>query len=128
MSVFTAFKSKPFKFLRLKTSVNGKTIDEIYDTTGIIKLRDMQSGSEVKTKTSETTIHIKPDEPFVGDLKGFLVGHGVRVGQGSKDPVDYEILAQTYGYNYETNELEHIRVVLQKVEIATWETSQLPIK
>jgi len=128
MSPFATFKPTDYSFLVLTSGVNGTTIVSETPTNGIVKMRNAQAETgDVKTGTSDASVHIRPDEPFLADLGGYVVGHGIRVGQDIETATTYRIVAQSNGHDYDTNRLEFVFVTLERLDVSTWETSLLPL-
>lgn len=111
-TVFDLFEEMPFALLEVsRGGVYGNVVTETHQSTGVFKLRnEMVQLNNQELRQSAATLHIRPEEPFASSD---LVGQGVRV-----DDVDYEIIGQTGGRNYDTGELEHYRLTLQKTDFA----------
>lgn len=120
MTVFETFELSTYTFLKLSTGgILGNQVQSQTEAQGVFKEReDMVVNNNLETKTADATLHIKPSEPFVADLSGYLVGHGVQV-----DGRDYRVIGQTGGQNYQDGSLEHIRVTLKRESLAEYESS-----
>lgn len=107
VTIFDTFESTPYTFLRVsRGEVYGNVIQETIEAMGVFKLRnEMVQVNNQELRQSAATLHIRPTEPFAN---ANMVGQGVRV-----EGQDYEIIGQTAGDNYETNEREHYRLTLQ---------------
>lgn len=126
-TVFDAFTTEPYTFLTLASGTVGNKIVSETSATGIVKLRDgMVEADGVEARDSTSTLHIRPNEPFLTALDGNLVGHGVRVQSGDGSPVEYRIIGQTVGRNYESGTIEHYRVTVKKESL--WDESELPLE
>lgn len=114
MDVFNAFSTTPYTFIQLsRGGVRGNSITSETEAQGIFKLRSALVRNEsAEGKDSNATLHIKPSEPFVDSNNGNLVGHGIRI-----NTREYTIVGQTEGFNYHSNELEHITVTLQETDL-----------
>lgn len=108
-TVFDLFDLTDYTFLEVsRGGIEGNVIINETQAEGVFKLRSgMNVASDQETKTSDATLHIKPDEPFSSNL----MGNGVRVFGN-----EYEIVGATGGMNFETGEMEHYRVTLQATE------------
>lgn len=109
-TVFDHFEVTPYEFLSIKRgTVLGNVIEESFEATGVFKLRNgIISVTNQESHQSDATLHIRPSESFATTD---MVGQGIR-----KDGIDYEIVGQTGGFNFDTNELEHYRVTLQRAD------------
>lgn len=110
-TIFDTFDLTPYTFLEIdRGGVTGNTIADETLAEGVFKLRaNLVRGENAETKSSNATLHIKPDEPFLEANDNNLVGHGVRVNEQT-----YEIVGQTGGQNYHDGVLEHYTVTLQE--------------
>lgn len=111
-TVFDLFEEVPYQFLEIsRGGVYGNRITAVHDAMGVFKLRnEMVQNNNQELHQSAATLHVHPDEPF---MSSNVVGQGVRVnGQ------DYEIAGQTGGRNFDTGELEHYTLTLQKTDYA----------
>lgn len=121
-TVFDVFESVPYQFLKIKRgTVSGNRITDTYDAEGVYKRRnDMTQVNNQELRQSAATLHIHPDEPFIADVtvdgKILFVGNGVRV-----DGVDYDIVGDTGGENYDEGELEHYTLTLQNADFSDYE-------
>lgn len=121
MDVFSVFKTTPYTFLELaQGGVLGNTIISQTVTDGVLKKREgMVAGTDAETRQSDTTLHMRPDEPFLAQLladaedkENFLVGHGVRATKHGHR-YTYRISAQKEGFNFDTNVLEFYYLTLK---------------
>lgn len=114
MDVFDVFELQDYTFLRIsRGGVAGSTIVSQTAAKGVLKLRSgMVAVTNQETRQSDATLHVRPTESFAG---GNLVGHGIRC-QGK----DYQVIGQTDGRNYETGELEHIRLTLGAADFSSY--------
>lgn len=127
-TVFDVFVNQTYTFLRVKQSASGNEVEQEYEATGIVKLRDgMTQTDNMEQRLSTSTIHVRPTEAFVADLDGNLVGHGVRVMSSSGEPLEYRITAQTVGRNFDTGADEHIRVEVKKESFVWQDESELSL-
>lgn len=109
-TVFDFFEVTPYTFLSVnRGKVRGNIILETFPANGVFKLRNgMVSVNNQESQQSDATLHIKPNEVFA---EVDMVGQGIR-----KDGIDYKIVGQTAGTNFDTNELEHYRLTLQRAK------------
>ena len=129
MDPFTSFVPTDYVFLELKKDVQGVQIVNEYPATGIVKIRESKSNNgNVSTGTSNSRVHIRPSEPFIELLGGYLVGHGIRVSQDGKEPETYHITEQSNAHDYDTNTLMFVNATLERLDIAQWQEQSLPIK
>jgi len=107
-TVFDLFDLTDYTFLEIsRGGVAGDVILSETAAAGVFKLRNgMNVSNDQETKSSDATLHIKPEEPFVSTG---LTGHGIEVGGRT-----YEIVGCTGGMNFDTGEMEHYRVTLQE--------------
>lgn len=108
MRVFDVFEEQPYTFLRVtKGTVRGNTIDEETGRMGVFKLRSgVTSTGGIQTTSSTASLHVRPEDY---DTDETFVGHGIR-----HDGIDYQITGVTGGRNFETNELEHWTLALER--------------
>lgn len=109
-SVFGVFKQIPYVFLTIAQSrIKGDTIVAERELMGVFKDKSgsVQSGN-MESIESTAALHVHPED-FAGWSTGRFIGQGVRV-----NGVEYAISGATAGMNYETGELEHYRLTLQK--------------
>lgn len=127
MDVFQAFTNQPYVFLVVDQTANGNEVIDEIDALGIVKLRDgMMQTDNLESRTSDTTIHIRPTESFIATLDGQLEGNGIRVYSGDGDPIELRITGQTVGRNEDTGIIEHYRVTCKK-ESFVWDESDLSV-
>ena len=112
-TVFDVFKTSPYTFLEIaQGQVRGDTVVSSRPLEGIFKDKagEVQNGN-MEALQSTATLHVKPaDFPEISDCLA-LIGQGVQVnGQ------DYSVIGATAGTNFDTGEIEHYRLTLQKAE------------
>lgn len=118
-TVFDLFESVPYQFLKIKRGTKyGNEIESTYDAEGVYKRRnDKIQVNNQELRQSAATLHIHPDEAFIADItvnnKILFVGNGIRL-----DGVDYEIVGDTGGENYDEGELEHYTLTLQNADFS----------
>lgn len=109
MTVFDLFPLTDYEYLEVdRGGVYGNKVADKRSLLGVFKLRSGRTMGSQEVSTSEATLHVQPsdfptDHDFVGD--------GVRV-RG----VDYQIVGVTEGFNFETNEVEHYRLTLERAD------------
>jgi hypothetical protein len=122
-TVFTAFVTSPYTFIQTE-AVNGgyESVTE-YQANGVIKHRDgkLLNGRQESYDT-QTTLHIRPSEPFISPVNSAkaLVGNFVRI-----DSDEYRINACTTGTNFDTGVVEHYRATLEQDNLFV---SELPLE
>ncbi len=127
MDVFAIFTPTDYTFLELGSETGGNAILNEWDTTGIVKLRDgMTQTDNVEAFDSQSTVHIRPSEPFITSLGGNLVGNGLRIAKDNHTTAEYRIIGQVEGYDFDTQELKFYKVTLKRESV--WETSDLPLE
>lgn len=118
--MFELFTNRPYTFLELENSINGRTIKNEYPAMGIIKLTSELGGDSMKeTELYPVSLHIKPSETFIDGRN--LVGHGIRI-----EGEDYRIQKQVDGYDFDLGKLEFYKLSLQKEAVLQW-PSELPL-
>lgn len=124
--VFDLFTTTNYTFLQLDSGSGGNKVVEEFEANGIVKLRDgMVQVDNMEAFDSTSTIHIRPDEPFITTLGGNLVGHGVIVEKDNHEAV-YRIEGQVEGYDFDTGQLKFYKVTLKRESI--WDESDLPLE
>lgn len=122
MDIFDLFETTSYTFLRLQPVAGGNKVVSEVVTTGIVKHRDgmVQEGGR-EAYTAQTTLKIRPEEPFIEAVGGHqkLVGHGIRL-----DGTDYRIDGETVARDYDTGSIDFYRVTLKRA--STWQ-SALPL-
>lgn len=120
-TVFDNFEQTAYQFLEVsRGGVYGNRITAVHDANGVFKRRnDKVQSNNQELRQSASTLHIHPDEPFISDItvdgKILFVGHGIRV-----DGVDYEIIGDTGGQNFDEGELEHYTLTLQNADFSEY--------
>jgi hypothetical protein len=126
MSVWDVFTPEPYTFLKLKQASEGNTVEEEYEAEGVFKLRGgMTQSNNIESPTADASLRVKPDEEFVNNLSADLVGHGIRVARGDNTSLDYRIIGQTEGYDYD-NQMDFYLLELKREHL--WEPSGLPLE
>lgn len=115
-TIFDHFEVTPYTFLVIsRGEVYGNVILDTIEAEGVFKLRNGQvTVNNQESVQSDATLHIKPSESFA---TVDMVGQGIR-----KDGLDYEIVGQTGGFNFDTNVLEHYRLTLQRSDFVEEES------
>ena len=106
MDVFSLFAETPFVFFEVKRGgVMDNQIISRRNLKGVFKMRDGMTQGSREVHKSDATLHVHPED--FDNQK--LVGHGVNI-----DGVDYKIIGQTNGVNFNTGRVEHIRLTLER--------------
>lgn len=123
MDPFTLFTTADYTFLELAQVAGGNKVVAETNTDGVIKYRDglATAFATGETYQSASTLHMRPDEPFIAALGGHLklVGHGIRAGGD-----DYRIEAVRVGTDFETGQTMFYHCTLKKESL--W-ASALPL-
>lgn len=114
MSIFDYFDTSEYTFLRVSANVHGLKVMEEYDCEGVFKLRSGMTSTDIETPTADATLAVKADEAFVSDLEANMVGHCVRVSREPYEALDYRIIGQVEGYDWETNEVDFYKLTLKR--------------
>lgn len=120
-TVFDVFNEVPYQFLEIsRGGVYGNRIIATHDAYGIYKRRnDRVQVNNQERRQSATTLHIHPDESYIANItvdgKILFVGNGIRV-----EGVDYEIVGDTGGDNYDNGEREHYTLTLQDTDFSSF--------
>lgn len=98
----------------------GNHITAVHEAYGVFKRREsMIQSNNQELRESASTLHIHPEEPFIANItvdgKILLVGHGVRV-----NGVDYEIIGDTGGQNFDDGDLEHYTLTLKATDYSEY--------
>lgn len=126
MTIFDLFTPTNYTFLQLESGIGGNRVVSETETTGIVKLRDgMIQVDNMETREATSTIHVRPNEPFLTTLNGNLVGHGVRCEKNGTEAV-YRIESQVEGFDFDLDSLEFYVITLKRESL--WETSDLPLE
>ena len=112
---------QPITFLELNEGgILGNTIKSTHTFNGILKERKgMTQNQNMELKESTSTLHIPPQEAFIALVGGELVGHGIRATKNGST-VDYRIVGQPEGYDFDTGELEFFWVTLKQESLAEY--------
>lgn len=120
-SVFDIFGEITYQFLEIsRGGVYGNHITAVHEAYGVFKRREsMIQSNNQELRESASTLHIHPEEPFIANItvdgKILLVGHGVRV-----NGVDYEIIGDTGGQNFDDGDLEHYTLTLKATDYSEY--------
>ncbi len=120
MTVFDVFRESSYNYLEIKQStIAGDLIVSERTLQGIFKDRagEVQNGN-MESVSSTSTLHVYPSD-FPNTDCSSLIGNGIRY-----NGVEYTITGATAGMNYETGNLEHYRLTLQKAKF----TAMAPIE
>lgn len=117
------FSTTNYTFLQLQSGAGGNKVVAETAAVGVIKYRDgmVQEGNR-EAHTSQTTLHMAPDEPFINAVGGHLelVGHGVRA-----EGEDYRIEGVKVGRDFENGSIAFYLCTLKKESL--W-ASELPLE
>lgn len=106
-TLFDAFPQISMEYQIVKSGIYGRTVESTRTVQGIFKQRDGQTSfGNAEVATSAATAHVHPDDFEPGEI---LTGNGLRV-----NGVDYRIIGQTVGRNFETGVDEHITLTLER--------------
>ena len=123
MDVFEAFPEaiQPITFLELNEGgILGNTIKSTHTFNGILKERKgMTQNQNMELKESTSTLHIPPQEAFIASVGGELVGHGIRATKNGST-VEYRIVGQREGYDFDLGQLMFYRIELKKESLAEY--------
>lgn len=130
VSIFDYFATEEYTFLRVAPGVKGLKILEEYEADGVFKIRGGMSSSNIETPTAHASPHsawiaIKATESFVSDLEAEMVGHCIRVSRTPYETLDYRIIEQAEGYDWDANELDFYKLTLKRETLWDQSTSVL---
>lgn len=125
MSIFDYFDTAEYTFLRVSPQVKGLKILEEYEADGVFKIRGGMTVANIETPTADATLAVKAEEGFVSDLEADMVGHCVRVSRTPYETLDYRIVGQVEGYDWDTNELDFYKLSLKRETLWDQSTSVL---
>lgn len=133
MEPFAIFDTTNYTFLQLESKAGGNVIVQEFSANGIVKLRDgFTQADNIETYGEDTvnalsTVHIRPTESFIATLGGNLIGHGIRVAQDGSAPLEYRIIGQVIGRDYDLGIKTFYRVTLKRENL--WQDeSDLPLE
>ncbi len=126
MGIWDYFDTDTYTFLRVDARTQGLKVLEEYDSDGVFKIRGGMTSTNIETPTADVTLTVRPDEAFVGDLNADMVGHCVRVARTPYEALDYRIVGQIEGYDWDTNELDFYKLRLKRETI--WEQLESPLE
>lgn len=111
-TVFDMFSEVPFEYLIIsRGEVYGNRIISRRTLRGIVKVKEgMISQGNQETRKSNNTIHAHPED-FAGLTCEQIIGNGIRYNNA-----DYSIIGVTEGRNFNTNEIEHLILTLERAE------------
>lgn len=122
MDVFDVFSEAiiPCTFLELNQGgVLGNTVASEHEFGGILKERKgMSTNQNMELKESTSTLHIRPDEPFIAEV-GKLVGHGMKITKNGMTET-YRIVGQNDGYDFDEGETDFFYVTLKAESLADY--------
>jgi hypothetical protein len=128
VDVFQLFTTTDYTFLEIDSKSAGNIVLNEYASNGIVKLRDGKvQVDNVESYEATSTIHVRPLEAFLATLGGNMVGHGIRVEKDNHEAVEYRIIRQVEGYDFDTGELEFYKITLNRERISPWPSS-LPLE
>lgn len=111
-TVFDVFREVEMTYVNLaRARVYGDLIKESKQIRGIFKVRSgMTTTNGAEASSSSATVHVHPE-----DFDGIddIVGNGIVY-----DGADYEITGITEGRNFDTNEVEHYTLTLERANVA----------
>lgn len=112
MTVFDMFVEVPFEYLTIsRGEVYGNRIISQKTLRGIVKIKEgMVSQGNQETRKSSNTVHVHPED-FVDLTCERIIGNGIRYNNA-----DYSIVGVTEGRNFDTNEIEHLTLTLERAE------------
>ena len=112
MTVFDMFVEVPFEYLTIsRGEVYGNRIIGQKTLRGIVKIKEgMISQGNQEIRKSNNTVHVHPED-FVGLTCEQIIGNGIRYNNA-----DYSIIGVTEGRNFDTNEIEHLTLTLERAE------------
>lgn len=112
MTVFDMFVEVLFEYLTIsRGEVYGNRITGQKTLRGIVKIKEgMISQGNQEIRKSNNTVHVHPED-FVGLTCEQIIGNGIRYNN-----TDYSIVGVTEGRNFDTNEIEHLTLTLERAE------------
>ena len=112
MTVFDMFVEVPFEYLTIsRGEVYGNRIIGQKTLRGIVKIKEgIISQGNQEIRKSNNTVHVHPED-FVGLTCEQIIGNGIRYNNA-----DYSIIGVTEGSNFDTNEIEHLTLTLERAE------------
>ena len=115
-TVFDIFKEVSFVYLTIsRGEVYGNRIVNQKTLNGVVKIREgMTNQMNRETRDSSSTVHVHPED-FAGLTREEIIGNGIQYGGA-----DYSIVGMTEGRNFETNEVEHLTLTLERANFTNF--------
>lgn len=127
MDVFALFANTEYQFLKVSQKAQGNAIEEEFNGIGIARLKEnMSQVDNMEDRLSQSTLHIRTDEPFISEVDGKLVGHGIRIANKSGELIDYRITNASQAPDYEEADFPFYRLILKQEDFSPWQ-SELPL-
>lgn len=123
MEVFEVFPEAiiPCTFLELNQGgVLGNTVKSQHEFEGILKERKgMTQNQNMELKESTSTLHVKPDEPFIATVGGSLIGHGIKATKNGRTET-YRIIGYPDGHDFDEGESDFFWLTLKAESLADY--------
>ena len=111
MTVFDAFQEVDMTYLTVsRGQVYGHRVLFERPIRGIFKDRDGATFGSQEDRVSTATVHVRPED-FTENERPNIVGNGIRY-----NGVEYAIIGLTEGRNFDNNEVEHLKLTLERQE------------
>lgn len=116
MTVFDLFKEVEFDYLTIsRGEVYGNRITADNKLMGVVKIREgMTTQNNQETRETNSMVHVHPED-FTGLACEDIVGNGIRY-----NDTDYSIIGVTEGRNFDTNEVEHLTLTLERANFTNF--------
>lgn len=126
MDVFDAFPPQAIKLALRVTSTEGDVAGEVFTGEGVLKQREgMSEALERDTRTGDATLYIRPSHPFVAATDGKMVGHYAYIATDDLAEQFYRIARTSEGKDFDTGEIKHYRLDLEKKEETVWQADSI---
>lgn len=116
MDIFDAFPSQQASLYLREGTTAGDSLGTEYVEEAVFKQRQgMAQTGEKDTRTGDATLYLRPYSKFVDDSGGNMVGNYVKIGSNY-----YRITSWSEGKNFDTREIEHYRLDMERKEPGAW--------
>lgn len=109
MTVFDLFSETSYQVLKIhrSTTFGNKIVEVLGGRSGVFKKKSgVKRGLGGESWGERSVLFVRPEDFYFDPI-----GNGVRIGG-----LDYQIVAMSEGANYDTGEVEHLKLALERAE------------